>query len=485
MNERFPYSSMIRFALDEEIPGGASFFYTLGSSTFFLFVLQSLSGIWQLFYYVPTIDHAYVSISYLRISVPFGWLIHGIHYWGAQAMIVLVGLHLFRVFLWGAYKRPRELTWLAGVILLLLTAAMSFTGVLLPWDEMGYFAAQVGTSIAATFPGIGNWIKEFIIAGTSMGQLTLSRFFIMHVAIIPAVLLMFIVIHLVAFRKHGSIGPWNGSKHDRSGPFWPDQFFMDAVTGIMVLMIIIALSVYIRAPFSGPADPFDTSFHPKPEWNFLFLYQALKAFKGSWEPIGTIVLPLILVLFLFFIPFIDRKVERNPLKRPFILTLVVVFYAGIIVLTIAGKNSVPQVGKIFPSQTKIESAVNMSAYAMQGHGLFTSTNCTVCHSINGAGGTVGPDLSHEAGKGRSRQWLIDQIKNPKMHSPASIMPAFSNLTQEQLNDLAEYLLNVSSEEAPSSPGGSRTVAANVPGSTTNSGIAPHDHAGIVYDGPAC
>ncbi len=503
LNERFPFSSMIKFTLDEDIPGGARFLYSLGSSTLFVFALQALTGVWQMFFYVPTTDHAYVSLSYLRISVPFGWLIHGIHYWGAQAMIVLVGLHLFRVFLWGAYKKPREVTWLAGVVLLLLTAAMSFTGVLLPWDETGYFAAQVGTSISSTFPYIGNWIKEFIIAGASMGQLTLSRFFIMHVAILPAILFMFIGIHLVAFRKHGSIGPWKITSKFRSGPFWPDQIFMDAVVGILVLMIIITLSVYNRAPFTGPADPLDTSFHPKPEWNFLFLYQALKAFKGNLEPIGTILLPLILVLFLFFIPFIDHSKERNPLKRPVILSLVVIFYVGIISLTIIGKNSVPLAGKISPSPTKIEAGVTMPADALQGHQLFTSNHCVACHSINGAGGTIGPDLSHEPAKGRSRQWLIDQVENPKLHFPTSVMPPFASLSQEQLNDLADYLLYVggndttgmagpqaktfantktssSTTETPASnPGTSSTTAPSINGLAA-SFIGNPKHGGILF-----
>ncbi|MGB8490175.1 MAG: cytochrome b N-terminal domain-containing protein, partial [Bacteroidales bacterium] len=368
--------------------------------------------------------------------------IHGIHYWGAQAMIVLVGLHMIRVFIWGAYKRPRELIWLVGVVLLLLTAIMSFTGVLLPWDEVGYFAAKVGTNIAGTFPVIGNWIKKVIIGGTDMGQLTLSRFFIMHVAIIPFILLALIIAHLVAFRQFGSVGPWGKKHKDRSDPFWPDQVFMDILLAMIVLLVLVVLSVYLRAPFSGSADPLDTSYHPKPEWNFLFLYQALKAFKGVWEPAGTIMLPLILVLFLFSVPFIDRYRERNPIRRPAIIILVSVFFFGVLALTIIGKNSVPGIGVVRPSQTKIELPANTTAEIKDGHSLFMSNNCAVCHSINGSGGTVGPDLSHESAKGLSDGWIEQQIRDPKSHFPNSIMPAFTSLTQPQLKLIAEYLLNV-------------------------------------------
>ncbi|MEJ2628924.1 MAG: cytochrome b N-terminal domain-containing protein, partial [bacterium] len=212
LNLRVPVAKVLQLGLDEEIPGGSSFFFTLGSATLFVFILQMITGIWQLFYYVPTIDHAYDSLNFLRLFVPYGWLIHGLHYWGASAMVILVGLHMLRVFIWGAYKKPRELTWLIGVVLLLLTIALSFTGAVLPWDERGYWATEVGTSIAGTVPLIGNTIKYFLLGGSKIGQLTLSRFFILHTAIIPGISFLFIVIHIAAFRKFGSVGPWSEEK---------------------------------------------------------------------------------------------------------------------------------------------------------------------------------------------------------------------------------------------------------------------------------
>ena len=182
INDRIPVAKVLQIGLDEEIIGGSSFFYTLGSATLFVFTLQMVTGIWQLFYYVPTVDHAYDSLNFFRLFVPYGWLIHGLHYWGATAMVILVGLHILRVFIWGAYKQPRELTWTFGVILLLLTITMSFTGAALPWDERGYWATVVGTSIAGTTPVIGTGIKYLLIGGSKIGQLTLSRFFILHTA---------------------------------------------------------------------------------------------------------------------------------------------------------------------------------------------------------------------------------------------------------------------------------------------------------------
>ncbi len=442
IDERLPIKGALKAIVKEDIPGGASYFYALGSALLFVFIIQVLTGVWQLFYYVPTTDHAYTSLTYLRTSVPFGWLIHGLHYWGAQAMLVLVALHMIQVFIWGAYKHPRELTWLLGVLLLLMTASLSFTGVLLPWDEVGYFASQVGTNIASTFPFIGKSAKIFMLGGTTIGQLTLTRFFVFHVAIIPAFMVLFVIFHLIAFRHAGSAGPWKKSKHSVIGAFWPDQLYKDIVVSVLLLMVLICLTVYVGAPISGPADPLDNSYHPVPEWNFLFLFQALKAFKGAWEPLGTVALPLLLVLFMASIPFIDRKEDRSPLRRPLVMSLFFIFVAVVLTLTIEGKRSVPGVAQISPSPTKIPLPIISSAKVQEGHDLFLANNCNICHSINGAGGTIGPDLSHETAKGRTMQWLGSKIKNPKADKPTSIMPVVTTLTGAQINTISAYILNV-------------------------------------------
>jgi len=272
IDERIPLTAMVRGALYEEIPGGSRYAYALGSAILFVFVLQMITGVAQLFYYVPSVDHAYDSVNYLRTEVPFGWLIHNLHFWGANAMIVLVGLHIARVFIYGAYKAPRELTWLAGVVLLLVTAGLVFTGAPLPWDEPGYWAAEVGTTIAGTVPLVGNAVKRLLRGGDVMGPLALSRMFVLHVAILPAILLGFLAILLVAFRAFGSVGPWEESKRKSAGEFWPDQAFRDTVVAVFLLLLLVSLCVYAPPPVSGPADPLDTSYIPKPEWNFLFLY---------------------------------------------------------------------------------------------------------------------------------------------------------------------------------------------------------------------
>ena len=441
LKDRIPLDGLMDAAFDEKIPGGASFFYTMGSATLFVFVLQVVSGVWQLFYYVPTVDHAYASLSYFRLHVPYGWLIHGIHYWGANILAVLVALHIIRVFVWGAYKKPRELTWLIGVVLLLLVAGLIFTGAALPWDETGYWASEVGTSIAGTVPFIGPFLEKFLRGGYSMGQLTLSRFFTIHTVIIPALSFMVVVFHLIAFRRYGSTGPWKESKRTKIGDFWPDQVAIDLVVSGFIFVLIVWLSAFHPAPFSGPADPSDAAFSPKPEWNFLFLYQLLKVFKGPLEIIGTVGIPTLIIILLVSVPFIDRKESNDPRKRIGMMVGGLAFVAFVLVLTIIGFNShPPEQGK--NGTTKVHKgpiSYKLSPAAVKGKTVFKTYGCVACHTIGAKGGKVGPDLTNEYERNHSKSWLLVQITNSKMHFPTSVMPNYTMLNKEQLNNLIAFL----------------------------------------------
>ncbi len=463
INERLPIGPVVRWSLEEDIPGGAGFAYVFGSANLFLFLLLAVTGVLQLFYYVPTTDHAYESVMYVRAQVAFGWLLHGLHYWCAQAFVVCVGLHMAQVFIWGAYKNPRQVTWLTGVILLLVVAALAFTGPLLAWDQLGYWAAEVGTSIMGTVPWIGDFLQRFARGGETMGQSTLSRFFIFHVAILPALLVGFIVLHLAAFRQFGGAGAWEVEKQRQVGKFWPDQVYKDVLVAALVIVALIGLCVFWRAPITGVADPVGRSLTPKPAWNFLFLYQALKSFKGPWEVVGTVIVPLVLVLFLFFLPFYDRTAERNPRRRPIAMAAGTVLVLVILGLTVQGQLSEPPAPGasaapgtppgVSPGPTA-QTEPNKSASAptekaasgnvQKGQELYQATGCAACHKINGQGGVAGPDLSNEGNKGRSTEWLVTQIRNPKANNAGSVMPSYPALSQEQLENLAAYLLSLRS-----------------------------------------
>ncbi len=469
LEKRFPLNAVIRGTLDEDIPGGPSPFYSFGSLVLFLFIVQAATGVFQLFYYAPTVDHAYDSVSYLRTMVPFGWFIHSLHYWGAQLMVAFVVVHLAQVFIWGAFKNPRELTWVLGVFQFLCVLGMSFTGAALPWDVTGYWATEVGTSIAGTVPLIGDFIKQVVRGAESMGQLTLGRFFIVHIAILPGILAFSVLLHLVTFRRSHSAGPWNPKKKAWTGPFWPDQLVLDAVMSLTVLVVLVALTVWAAAPTTGPADATDLSVQPKPEWNFLFLYQAIKAFKGPLEPVGTVLLPLAAVVFLFLVPWFSKKAERDPLKRPLGMAVFIAGLGAVIALTIAGalsnpgQGGPPARGGAAPSQAATVAggapSGGTSQAAAAGEKLFEDQGCTGCHKINGKGGNVGPDLSSEGSRGRSPDWLAAQIRDPKSHNPKSVMPAYgSRLKPAQIQSLASYLSGLGGPSLEKKPTGEEKSA---------------------------
>jgi len=466
INERWPLSNLLRLSLDEQIPGGSSFFYTEGSAIFMIFAIQVVTGIMQIFFYVPTVDHAYDSVSYLRTEVPFGWLIHGLHYWGANLMIVVVVLHMLRGFIWGAYKKPRELVWLAGVLLVLITMAFSFTGAPLPWDQSGYWAGEVGTSIAGTTPVMGDFVKRLLRGGENMGQLTISRLFVMHTSVLPLALIALFGVHFIAFRVPGAVGPWDALKRRVAGPFWPDQAYKDILVGTGIFVLLIFLSVFVPPNFAGPVDVLDTTYVPKPEWNYLFLYQALKYFHGPLEPVGTIGVPTVIVMLLVMLPFVDRTPERNPLRRPFVMLCGFIFCVTLLVLTLIGYYSPGRVELAGSSSAKpaVEGPQQSAQSGQAGQkdsgmemAIFQSAGCTACHSVEGTGGTIGPVLSRGTLRGKGRAWIVEQIRNPRSHNPNTLMPAFTSLSGQQVDTLVSYLMGPGNVSASQQSGASESA----------------------------
>lgn len=207
IEERLEITSTIKPLMDRHIPKGVNWWYTFGSATLFLFILQAVTGMFLAMYYAPTPDHAYDSIQYITNEVIFGRMVRGLHHWGASLMVVMVVLHLLRVFVMAAYKYPREMTWVVGVVLLLLTMGFGFTGYLLPWDEKAYWATTVGTNMAGTVPVVGDFMVKTIRGGTEVGALTLARFYATHMLLLPAATLLFIGLHLFMVIKQGISAP--------------------------------------------------------------------------------------------------------------------------------------------------------------------------------------------------------------------------------------------------------------------------------------
>jgi ubiquinol-cytochrome c reductase cytochrome b subunit len=414
--------------LYKTIPGGASWIYVFGSVTLFFFLLQVITGMFLVIYYVPTPDHAYDSIQYIMKEVTFGTFVRGLHHWGASAMMVAIGLHMLQTYLYGAYKPPRELMWIVGVALLLLTLAFGFSGYLLPWDQKAYWATRVGVNMVGTIPGVGDLLSRIIRGGETFGALTLSRFFALHVLFLPALVVGLIGLHLFILWRVGPAGPWDEAKaRDRREAFYPRQVFMDAVAMGLAFIMVVAMVIFLPVPLADKANPADSSFTPVPEWYFLWYYQLLKYIPGPLEPLGAWILPMLLYLLFFAVPFIDRNPERSPVRRPMAVGAGIAFLAA--VFTFMGV-----------SLKEIYSLPSPDPAVVRGKELYSGLGCVGCHRIHDQGGTVGPDLSF-VGQNRDREWLIHHFLDPQALVPGSMMPAYP-LPEDELEDLTAYMLSL-------------------------------------------
>jgi len=429
IDSRLKLGSVRHLLLDEPIPGGASWVYVFGSITLFFFVLQLVTGILLTVYYAPTPDHAYDSVQYIEHQVTMGWFIRGLHHWGASAMIVAIGLHMLQVYLYGAYKPPRELMWMAGVVLFILVLMFSFTGYLLPWDQKAYWATQVGTNMIGTVPVIGDWLVKIARGGTELGALTLNRFFSMHALMFPWLTVGLIGLHLFILRRVGPAGPWDEARAKaRTEPFYPRQVFFDAVAILFAFLIVVGMAIWLPFPLADKADPSASDFVPLPEWYFLFYYEMLRFFKGPLlEPVGTVILPALFFALLFALPFIDRQKERRPAKRPAALAAGAGFLVVVFLL-------------LGVSLHRVWSVPTTPPEVAAGKTLYAKLQCSACHRIHGEGGSFGPNLSY-VGTKHDRDWLIRHFKNPQAVVPGSAMPPF-DLDPESLNALADYLLSL-------------------------------------------
>ena len=433
VDERLKLKPIEQTLLDEPIPGGASWNYVFGSATLFLFVLQAITGMCLSIYYVPSPDHAYDTVQYIENEVWFGWFIRGLHHWGASAVIMAVGLHMLQVFFDGAYKRPREMMWMVGVVLLLLMLGFGFTGYLLPWDQNAYWATQVGINMAGTTPLIGDFLVRLMRGGETLGALTLSRFFAIHVMILPAIMMVGVMLHIFILRRVGPAGPHDKAQAMQgSETFYPRQVYMDAVVMLFVFCVVAILAYTVQFPLADKADPSDHSFIPVPEWYFLFHYQLLKWAPGPLVPYASWALPAAFIFCLFALPFLDRNTERVPSSRPVIMVGGMAFLITMFVLLGISLRDLYAVPKTDPVIAKGEALVQKFA-------------CKTCHRIHGDGANVAPDLSYVADRHPEREWHIRHFKDPQSVSPGSFMPKFP-LSDTQLNNLTSYILTLKSDK---------------------------------------
>jgi cytochrome b6 len=326
LDERVGLAELRKLAAKKQVPVHRhGFWYYFGGMTLFLFTVQVTTGILLLLYYRPSAEEAYESVQFLMAEVEFGWLIRSIHAWAANLMIFFLFVHLFSVWLLRAYRPPRELTWASGMGLMALALGFGFTGYLLPWNELAYFATKVGTEIPGAVPVVGGFVRRLLRGGDEVTGATLTRFYGIHVAILPAVTALLLGAHLFLVQRLGmSVPPGVARRGEatRTMPFVPNFLLRDLVGWLSALALLAALAAYFPAELGKKADPFAPApIGIKPEWYFMFMFQTLKYLPGTilgvdGEVVGIVGFGLA-GLFLLVVPFLDRGAARGQPGRLF------------------------------------------------------------------------------------------------------------------------------------------------------------------------
>jgi len=434
LDQRLGLRSAFLPVLTHPVPRGLGWFYVFGSATLSMFLLQIITGICLAVVYVPSASDAYTSLEYLNREQPLGWLLRAVHYWSASGMVVLMVLHATRVFLMGAFKYPRELTWLLGVGLLFATLGLAFTGQVLRWDQDAYWGVGVGAAMMGRVPVIGPALVHVLLGGANIGGETLSRFFGLHVFVLPAAAILLLVPHLYLVVRQGiSSRPRSGQPVDprtydaeyaqelaAGEPFYPYDFTKDAIFSAFCILVVFTLAICFgpKGP-SGPPDPTLISAEPRPDWYFLPLFALLALSPPEMETAIMLVMPVVLVAVLVLLPFVAGKGERSPRRRPVAVLVVLVFFVAYGVLGYLGNVAPWSPDMTAWSGTPIPERVvqGLAPAQLQGAAVFQNKTCRNCHALDGEGGRRGPDLTSVATR-LTRDELIRQVIQGGGNMPA-------------------------------------------------------------------
>lgn len=467
LDDRTGCRALLHAALYEHIPGGARWRYAWGSTLVFAFSVQMITGFFLWACYSPSAQTAWESVYYIQFQMTGGWLLRGIHHFMAQAMIVLLVLHMAQVIIDGAYRAPREVNFWIGLLLLQVLLGLSLTGYLLPWDQKGYWATQVATNIAGIIPVIGPAIQRIALGGTEYGHLTLTRFFALHAGLLPFLMIVLIALHVMIFRRHGITVKKPHAGEDAT--FWVDQVLKDAIACLAVMLVVVLLVLLPwmtsggahppGAELGAPADPSVSYAAARPEWYFLFLFQFLKlpAFAGPNEIYGALVIPGAVMMFFALMPLIGRW----NLGHRFNVVFFVALLAGILFLTAqafwsdhhdaAYRAAVVRAEE--DSARAIELASSPSGIPLQGAvtlmrtdpltqgPLLFAQNCASCHRYDGHDGTglipdakTSPQTASDLKGFGSRAWMTGLLDPAKI-----VLPAYFGATKHAGGKMTKFV----------------------------------------------
>jgi ubiquinol-cytochrome c reductase cytochrome b subunit len=455
-DKRLHVTELFEHTAGHPIPkSSASWFYVFGSATLLCFMIQILTGILLALVYVPSASEAYTTLEYLTFRQELGWFLRATHYWGSNFMVGIMLLHVTQVFLFGAYKYPREITWVSGVVLMLLTLGLAFTGQVMRFDEDAYWGLGIGAAIAGRSPGIGEQLVHFMLGGPIIASETLSRFFALHVFVLPGGILALVSIHLRMVLTKG-INEYPKPGHivrketydqeyaqiiKKTGiPFFPNGISKDVVAGAIVIMGIVFCAAYFgpKGPLGQP-DPTQIDTLPRPDFYFMWIFAIAALMPDYMETFLLLIAPPIIIMGLMLLPFINNTGEKSWRRRPIAVISVILIYVSLGILTYLGQTSPwsPDMKGWSASVTNRHYVEGRSPLQLQGLAVLQNKQCRNCHAIDGIGGQRGPDLS-DVGARLTKDQLIRQVIQG-----GGNMPAYGKtLTPYEVEAVVSYMVSL-------------------------------------------
>jgi ubiquinol-cytochrome c reductase cytochrome b subunit len=462
LDARLQVGQTLRETAEHPVPRDtASWFYVFGSAAFVVFILQIFTGILLALIYVPSAGEAWNSLQVLNHGIQLGWFVRALHGWGSNFMVAIVLLHMVQVFLFGAYKFPRELTWIVGVFLLLMTLGMAFTGQVLRFDQDAYWGLGLGASIASRVPIIGPAIVHLMLGGPIIAGATLSRFFAMHVFVIPGLLIAFVAVHLLmvvklgindwpmpgrVVRKATYVQEYHELTKKEGVPFVPGAVWKDLCFSALILVAVAACAIYF-GPFgpSGRPDPTIIQTAPRPDFFFLWLYAVLSFLPPSMETPALLIGPVIVLAGLLLLPFVFGEGEKSWRRRPIAVLSVLLIAVALGELTHLGTFTPwsPVMDAWSSDSIPPKFLHNRSPLERQGAIVFQEKQCRNCHALDDIGGQRGPALDGVAVQ-RTQDQLIRQVIQG-----GGNMPAYGkNLSPPETTALVSFLVTLRPEGQP-------------------------------------